>query len=187
MSLMPYESPRFEEMEKVVDLYVKNVNPTRIAKELGIRRVDVLDHIDTWKSSAVGMDVMKDRVETLIAGMDEHYSRLINDAYSIVDEVDKIDRNDKRETMTRSQMLSQKRAALDLIAKLEKDRIDILQKSGLLEIDSLGEELAQMEEEKQVILGILQDDLCQHCKPTVMSKIGRMLSDNAKGEVILSE
>lgn len=184
MSLMPVETPRYDEMRDVVELYVQNVNPTQIAKKLGLRRVDVLKHIDEWKQSAAGMDVMKDRVETLIASMDEHYSALIRKAYEIVDEVDRPAENAK-ETMTRSQMLSQKKGALDLIAKLEKDRIDILQKSGLLEIDSLGDELAEMEEQKQIILGILENDLCGHCKPVVMSKIGKMLSDNAKGTVVV--
>jgi hypothetical protein len=183
---MPVETPRYEEMQQVVELYVQNVNPTQIAKRLGLRRVDVLNHIDEWKQTAVGMDVMKDRVETLIAGMDEHYSTLIRKAYEIIEEVDKpVEDGDRKETMTRSQMLSQKKAALDLIAKLEKDRIDILQKSGLLEIDALGDELAQMEEEKQIILDILQNDLCDHCKPKVMGKIGQMLSDNAKGNVVV--
>lgn len=187
MSLLPVEQPRFEEMQQVVELYVQNVNPTEIARRLGIRRVDVLNHVDEWKISASGMDVMKGRVETLIASMDEHYSALIRKAYEIVDEVDRplSDDEKRKETMTRSQMLSQKKGALDLIAKLEKDRIDILQKSGLLEMDSLGEELAEMEEQKQIILGILQDDLCEHCKPKVMSKIGQMLSDNAKGSVVV--
>lgn len=185
MSLMPVETPRFEEMQQVVELYVQNVNPTQIAKRLGLRRVDVLNHIDEWSRSARGMEVMKDRVETLIASMDEHYSTLIRKAYEIVEEVDSIDRSSDKETMTRSQMLSQKKGALDLIAKLEKDRIDILQKSGLLEMDHLGDELAEMEEQKQIILDILEYDLCTNCKPVVMAKIGKMLSDKAGGNVVV--
>lgn len=184
MSLLPVEQPRYEEMQKVVELYVQNVNPTKIARELGIRRVDVISHIDEWKKSASGMDVMKDRVETLLATFDEHYSLLINKAYEIVDEVDELRQSDK-ETMTRSQMLSQKKGALDLIAKLEKDRIDILQKSGLMEIDNLGDELAAMEEQKQLILDILSEELCEHCRPKVMSRlIGAM---NNQTVVVVSE
>jgi hypothetical protein len=133
------------------------------------------------------MDVMKQRVETLIASMDEHYSLLIQKAYEIVEEVDRPldDEEKKKETMTRSQMLSQKKGALDLIAKLEKDRIDILQKSGLLEIDALGDELAEMEEQKQIILDILEYDLCEECKPKVMAKIAKMLSDKAGNSVVV--
>lgn len=180
-------------MQQVVELYVQNVNPTQIAKRLSLRRVDVLNHIEDWSRSASGMEVMKERVETLIASMDEHYSLLIRKAYEIVEEVDEaysVDDDDEKHkkkwgTMTRAQMLSQKKAALDLIAKLEKDRIDILQKSGLLEIDSLGDELAEMEEQKAIIIDILQHDLCSVCKPNVMAKIGKLLSDDAKGTVVV--
>lgn len=163
-------------MQQVVELFVQNVNPTEIARRVGIRRVDVLNHIDEWKNTAAGMDVMKERVETLIASMDEHYSRLIRKAYEIIDEVDQPAEN-RKETMTRSQMLSQKKAALDLIAKLEKDRIDILQKSGLLEMDHLGDELAAMEEQKAMILSIFEEDdvLCSSCKPKVMGKLAEAM------------
>lgn len=184
MSLLPAEQPRYEEMNQVVELYVRNVNPTKIARDLGIRRVDVLNHIDEWKRSASGMEVMKDRVETLLATFDEHYSQLIAKAYEIVEEVDELRKSDK-ETMTRSQMLSQKKGALDLIAKLEKDRIDILQKSGLMEIDNLGDEIAAMEEQKQLILDILNEELCNHCKPKVMSRLVSAMSNQTV--VVVSE
>lgn len=182
MSLLPVETPRYEEMQKVVELFVQNVNPTEIARRVGIRRVEVLNHIDEWKRTAAGMEVMKERVETLIASMDEHYSNLIRKAYEIIEEVDRpLDEDAKRkETMTRSQMLSQKKGALDLIAKLEKDRIDILQKSGLLEMDHLGDELAAMEEQKAMILSIFEDDdvLCKHCKPKVMGRLATAMGGN---------
>lgn len=182
---MPVETPRYDEMRDVVELYVQNVNPTQIARQLGLRRVDVLNHIDDWRKSAVGMEFMKDRVETLLAGMDEHYSTLIRKAYEIVEEVDRpLDEDEKKkETMTRSQMLSQKKGALDLIAKLEKDRIDILQKSGLMEIDHLGDELAEMEEQKAAIMSIFEEEgvLCPACKQKVMGRLAAVLGG---GEVV---
>ena len=187
MSLMPVEQPRYEEMNQVVELYIKNVNPTKIAKNLGIRRVDVLNHIDEWKRSAVGSDAMQNRVEELIASMDEHYSLLIQKAYEIVEEVDEIDRSSDKETMTRSQMLSQKKGALDLIAKLEKDRIDVLQKSGLLEMDHLGDELAAMEEQKQLIMDIIKEELCEHCKPKVLGRLASAMGGGGPTVVVVQQ
>lgn len=180
------EQPHWEEMNNVVEMYIQNVNPTKIAKELGLRRVDVLHYVDEWKKSAVGSEAMKDRVDELITSMDEHYSMLIRKAYEIIDEVDELKKSDK-ETMTRSQMLSQKKGALDLIAKLEKDRIDILQKSGLLDAADLGDELAKMEEEKQIVLSILSDDLCPKCKPVVMAKISHMLNGTPVEIVVVED
>lgn len=184
VSLLPAEQPRFDEMQQVVELYIQNVNPTKIAKQVGIRRVDVLAHIEEWRKSAVGSENMKDRVDELIAGMDEHYSMLIQKAYEIIEEVDDL-KNDGKETMTRSQMLSQKKGALDLIAKLEKDRIDVLQKSGLLDAADLGDELAAMEEQKQLILEILSDELCDHCKPKVMGRLAGAMNNNSSSQTVV--
>lgn len=167
---MPVEQPHFEEMNQVVELYIQNVNPTKIAKEVGIRRVDVLKYIDEWKASAVGNEAMKDRVEELISSMDKHYSMLIQKAYEIIDEVDSLKNSDK-ETMTRSQMLSQKKGALDLIAKLEKDRIDVLQKSGLLEAADVGAELVALQDEMDRVLDLMDEHLCKVCRPKIMGEL----------------
>lgn len=188
MSLMPYEDQaRFEEMDAVMKLYVKNVNPTAIARELGIRRVDVLEHVDNWRKSAVHSETMKDRVDELISTMDEHYGILIQKAYEIIEEVDRpLDEDEKRkETMTRSQMLSQKKGALDLIAKLEKDRIDILQKSGLLEAADLGDELVDMEERQRSLIKIITEELCNSCKPRVMARIHAVMQGHTDAPVVV--
>jgi hypothetical protein len=184
MTLMPQEpeEPRFEEMYEVVKLWSQNKKEGEIAKELGIRRVDVLDHLDNWRKSAVGSEAMKDRVEELITTMDEHYSLLIGKAYEIIEEVD-TPREGRKETMTRSQMLNAKKGALDLIAKLEKDRIDVLQKSGLLEIDNLGDELAAKEEQIQFIMDLLEENLCDRCNSLIM---GRLLGAMSHDTVVVS-
>lgn len=187
MSLMPAEQPRFEEMQQVVELYIKNVNPTSIAKQLGIRRVDVLQHVEDWKNSAVGTEVMKDRVEELVATMDEHYSMLIQKAYEVIEEVDRPEEEDpdgkRKETMTRSQMLSQKMNAIKTIADLEAKRIDMLQKSGLLEAADMGDQLAEMEEQYERVMNILQEHLCDECAPKILSA----LTQESKSTVIVHD
>lgn len=180
LSLMPVESPRFEEMNAVVELYIQNVNPTKISRQLGLRRVDVLAHIDEWKRTAVGSEAMKDRVDELISSMDSHYSLLIQKAYEIVTEVDRPldDEEKKKETMTRSQMLSQKKGALDLIAKLEKDRIDILQKSGLLEAADVGDQLVEMEQKYDRVMDLLEEHLCGECTTKILGPLQNEFTGN---------
>lgn len=177
--MMTGDEPRFVEMNEVIKLYIQNVNPTQIAREVGIRRVDVLNHIENWRHSAVGSEAMKDRVDELISTMDEHYSMLIRKAYEIIDEVDELKKSDK-ETMTRSQMLSQKKGALDLIAKLEKDRIDILQKSGLLEAADVGDQLADMQAEMDDMMELMDKVLCDSCKLAVKGTLA-----NENGSVVV--
>lgn len=171
MSLLEVDEPRYAEMQKVVELYVENVNPTEIARTLGIRRVDVLAHIDEFRKSAVNMEVMKDRVEELIASMDTHFSVLIRKAYEVIAEVDTPREQGKKETMTRSQMLSQKMNAIKTIADLESKRIDILQKSGLLEAADMGDQLAEMEEEMERVMDLLDSVLCDSCRTKVMGTL----------------
>lgn len=180
MSLLPQDNElaRYEEMNSVVELYVQNINPTKIARDLGLRRVDVLAHIEDWKNTAIGSGVMQDRIETLIASMDEHYSRLIRKAYEIIDEVDELKKSDK-ETMTRSQMLSQKKGALDLIAKLEKERIDMLQRAGIT--GGVGDQLAEMEEKYNRVMDLLDEHLCDTCT----TKILPALQNEFSGSVVV--
>lgn len=190
MSLLPEELPRYEEMGEVVKLHVQNVGPYAIAKKLGIRKVDVDHHIEEWRKSAVGNELMKDRVEELIASMDQHYSQLITKAYEIIDEVDvtyedddddKAKRRNGRQTMTRSQMLSQKLGAIKTIADLESKRIDVLQKSGLLEAADIGDQLAELEEQKQELFDILDKQLCPVCRPKIL---GQLAGENASVVVV---
>lgn len=173
---MPIEdTTRFEEQKKVIDLYAQNINPTQIARELGLRRVDVMKHIEDWHASISGMEFMKDRVEELIGLMDEHYSLLIRKAYEIVKEVDE---GNDGESHAGHMWQAQKLAALRAIAEFEKQRIDVWQRSGLLDAADMGEELADMEEQKKLLLDILQKDLCEKCHPKVMAQLaGRMGKD----------
>lgn len=189
MSLLPTsnaEVERFTEMSEVVEAYlIDKKNPTQIARESGLRRVDVLKHIEDWKVSAVGSDLMKERVEELIATLDQHYNKLIQKTYEIIEEVDSEAKLEKS-TMTRAQMLSQKLGALKAIADFEAKRIDVLQKSGLLEAADLGDELAEMEEKTSKIMDILEDDLCGNCKPKIMGRLHSLMMDGKNTVVVVS-
>ena len=190
MSLMPVvdDTARYQEMYEVVKKFVKNENPAQIARDLGLRRVDVLKHIEEWKTSVVHSDMMKDRVDELIGVMDEHFGILIQKAYEVIAEVDRpLDEDEKRkETMTRSQMLSQKMNAIKTIADLESKRIDILQKSGLLEAADLGDELVEMEEKVSKLEQILHEELCDKCKPKILRRIATEVSSNAPVVIVES-
>lgn len=164
MSLLPAEQPRFEEMAQVVELYIQNENPTAIARQLGIPRKEVLNHIEDWKNGAVGQEVMKERVEELIATMDAHYTSLIRKYYEIIEEVDS-------QPQSNHQMMAQKANAIKGIAELERQRIDTLQKSGLLEAADMGAEIAAMEEKHAILIDILKNELCEVCKPRVMQRL----------------
>lgn len=159
-------------MNEVVLQYIKNIKPMQIARNLGIKRTEVDRYIEDWKNSAVGMDIMRDRVEELIAATDEHYSVLITKAYEVIAEVDTPDDN-RKETMTRSQMLSQKMSAIKTIADLEAKRIDLMQKSGMLEAADNGDLLADMELQLENVMNILEEHLCPTCNQTILTALAQ--------------
>lgn len=169
LSLADTDAKRFEQMNQVVELWVRNVNPTKIAKELGIRRVDVLEHIDTWKKTAVGSDRMRNRVEELLATTDEHYSDLIREARKNLDEI-----NGQLEPG--HQMLAQRTATIKVIADLEATRIDIMQKAGLLDMNEMGDQMAEIEDKQRKLMAILQEvsAQCPNCKNEVARRISQI-------------
>lgn len=164
------------EMQKVVELYVQNVNTNSIAKQLGMKRADVVRHIDSWKYIVTNTDHLRDRVGELLVSMDEHYTLLIQKAHAIIEEVDQGEAG----SQGRHQYLGQKLGAIKTIAELESKRIDVLQKAGLLDAADLGDELAQMEEQKQILLEILDEELCGECRPKVMIRLQRRLGGGAE-------
>ena len=79
--------------------------------------------------------------------------------------------------------LSAKSHTIKLVMDIEKSRIEMLQKAGLLENKELAEEMVEIERRQEVLVEILRDIASTH--PEVRDLIMRRLSQIAKeGEVI---
>ena len=171
---MPRESELIElldEVNKVVTEYLKGQDPTKISKELDIPRTRVVSLINEWKVMASANDAIRARAKEALAGADTHYTKLITKAYEVIDE----------SSMTNN--LSAKTQAIKLVMDIEKSRIEMLQKAGLLENKELAEEMVEIERRQEVLVEILRDIASTH--PEVRDLIMRRLSQIAKeGEVI---
>jgi hypothetical protein len=160
-----------DEVNKVVEEYLKGNDPTKISKELDIPRVRVVAHLNEWKTMASANAAIRARAKDALAGADAHYSKLISRSYEVIDEA----------SMTNN--LSAKTAAIKLVMDIESKRIDMLQKAGLLENKELAEEMVEIERRQEVLIGILRDVASEH--PEVRDIIMQRLSAIAKeGEVI---
>jgi len=160
-----------DEVNKVVTEYLKGQDPTKISKELDIPRTRVVSLINEWKVMASANDAIRARAKEALAGADTHYTRLITKAYEVIDE----------SSMTNN--LSAKTQAIKLVMDIEKSRIEMLQKAGLLENKELAEEMVEIERRQEVLVEILRDIASTH--PEVRDLIMRRLSQIAKeGEVI---
>lgn len=160
-----------DEVNKVVAEYLKGNDPTKISKDLNIPRTRVVALINEWKVMASANDAIRARAKEALAAMDAHYGKLISKSYEVIDEA----------SMTNN--LSAKTAAIKLVMDIESKRIDMLQKAGLLENKELAEEMMEIEQRQEVLVGILRDIASEH--PEIRDLIMQRLATIAKdGEVI---
>jgi hypothetical protein len=160
-----------DQINQVVSEYLKGNDPTVISKELEIPRVRVVALINEWKVMASANDAIRARAKEALVGADTHYTKLITKAYEVIDEA----------SLTNN--LSAKTASIKLVMDIEKSRIEMLQKAGLLENKELAEEMVEIERRQEVLIGILRDVASEH--PEIRDLIMQRLSSIAKeGEVI---
>jgi hypothetical protein len=160
-----------DEINKVVEEYLKGNDPTRISKTLDLPRTRVVAHLNEWRVMASANDAIRARAKEALVGADAHYTKLINKAYEVI------------EDSTTTANLNAKTAAIKLVMDIESKRIDMLQKAGLLENKELAEEMVQIEKRQEVLIGILRDIASEH--PEIRDIVMSRLSEIAReGEVI---
>jgi len=161
-----------DEVNKVVEEYLKGNDPTKISKELDMPRTRVVALINEWKVLASANDAIRARAKEALAAMDAHYGKLITKAYEVIDEA------------SLNNNLSAKTQGIKLVVDIEKARIEMLQKAGLLENKELAEEMVEVERRQQVLVEILRDIASEH--PEVRDKIMRRLSEIAKENEVIT-
>jgi hypothetical protein len=160
-----------DEVNKVVEEYLKGNDPTRISKTLALPRTRVVAHLNEWKAMASANDAIRARAKDALVGADAHYTKLIQQAYEVIEDA------------STTANLNAKTSAIKLVMDIEARRIDMLQKAGLLENKELAEEMVEIEKRQEVLVSILRDIASEH--PEVRDLIMQRLSAIAKeGEVI---
>jgi hypothetical protein len=161
-----------DEVNKVVEEYLKGNDPTQISKELVMPRQKVVAHINEWKQMASDNAVIRARAKEALAGADTHYNKLIQKAYEVIDDA------------TTTANLTAKTSAIKLVLDIEAKRIDMLQKAGLLENKELAEEMLEIERKQDILVGILRDIAAEY--PQIRDEIMRRLSDVSKEKEVIT-
>ena len=161
-----------DQINNVVEEYLKGNDPTQISKDLAIPRQRVVAYIDEWKVSASNNAAIRARAKEALAAADTHYSKLVSRTYEVIDEA----------SMTNN--LSAKTAAIKLVMDIESKRIDMLQKAGLLENKELAEEMMEIERRQEVLVLILKDIASEY--PQIRDEIMRRLSSFAKDNEVIT-
>lgn len=172
MSFEDLTVEHLDQVNKVVEKYLAGAEPTQISKELSLPRQKVVAYIDEWRAMAADNAAIRARAKEALVGADTHYSKLISKAYEVIDEA------------TTVANLTAKTAGIKLVMDLEKTRIDMLQKAGLLENKELAEEMIEIERKQEVLVNILKDIATEH--PEVRDKIMRRLSEVAKEREVIT-
>jgi hypothetical protein len=126
-------------------------------------RTKVVSLIKEWQTMASDNSAIRARAKEALAAADEHYSRLISQAYEVIEEA------------TTTANLTAKTAGIKLVMDLESKRIEMLQKAGLLENKELAEEMLEIERRQDILMKILKDIAADH--PEVRDKIMSRLSE----------
>lgn len=163
MSIVPFDSDRFDAMERVAILRMKGHTDTLISKELNIPRRMVKELFNEYKEVLVKDSESRDRAKDALNVMVEHYDLLIKESHEILTDLKGENFSDK----VSNSMVS----VIKTIGDLEAKRLDAWQKAGLLDNSELGDELAEMEEKASMLINILRNDLCPVCRKTVADKL----------------
>lgn len=154
-------------VNKVASEYLRGSNETEISKELDIPRAKVVKYLDEWRQMAASNEAIHARAKEALAGMDRHYSSLIQKAYEVVEDA------------TTAANLTAKTTALKLIADIEAKRIEMLHRAGLLDNKEIAEELISMEKKQEVLINTLKEVSlsCDRCRPEIMRRLSSVSNE----------
>jgi hypothetical protein len=185
MSQLPaiIDTEAFERIEDVAKLFGQGVtSPHTIARRLNIKVIEVKQAIEQWhtllREDTDSHDAARDALNVML----QRYDTLLQEANDNLAELQQMPFNEK--------ISAQIIATLKLIGDLDKTRVDLLQKAGLLDNSELGDELAEREEREAQVLSILRNDLCENCKHVVRDKLSAIMrspqpsADVVDGEVV---
>ena len=172
MSFEDLTVEHLDQVNRVVEKYLQGAEPTQISKELAIPRQTVVSYINEWRMMASDNAAIRARAKEALAGADQHYNKLIQKAYEVIDDA------------TTTANLSAKTSGIKLVLDIESKRIDMLQKAGLLENKELAEEMLEIERKQDVLVNILKDVAAEH--PEIRDEIMRRLSSVAKDKEVIT-
>ena len=75
-----------DQVNQVVEEYLKGNDPTVISKKLAIPRQKVVTLINEWKVMASANDAIRARAKEALSAADTHYSKLVSRTYEVIDE-----------------------------------------------------------------------------------------------------
>jgi hypothetical protein len=110
---------------------------------------------------------MKRRATEAVRNVDSHYDKLIKEAYRLMEDAES------------AGSLPQRAVALKMVVDIEKTRIDLLQKAGVLEDSDVSKHVIEMERKQEVLTNILKEVVgpCPRCRPKVQQALAQITNE----------
>lgn len=147
--------------------------PRTIAKHLDMTLGEVNRYIEEWQLFARENRYIQDRAKDALVNTDKHYDMLIQQLWDVVESAEAIDD------------YKLKASTIKMLADIEKQRIEMLQKSGLLENQQLAEQVLETERKQEILFGILRElmDKYPEAAAFVRKELGKA-SGQVEGTVV---
>lgn len=154
----------FDRMNKVVEELLKGSTPTQIATTTGLKRAEVLEHIDEWKEFVKNDSGAREKAKEAISAADQHYAMLISEAWDLA-----------KEAKMQGQ-LNVQNSTLKLIADIQGKKVTMLQDVGLLENNELASQISDTERKQEILVKILKEvsATCSKCKLEVSKRLSQI-------------
>jgi myo-inositol catabolism protein IolC len=134
-----------ELQQTVLSMYASCKPIIEIVKATGLTKRQIDDMLVDYKQYAMQDKVLREMSRETVLKTRQHYDDLINRMYDVLAEAD--DNGDYKTKQT----------TIKAIADIEKQRVDFMQKAGMLADNELGEQLMEAERKHDIIIGILRD------------------------------
>jgi hypothetical protein len=158
----------YDLQNRIVEAMLKGNSARQIAKQMDMRIVDVEKHIEEWQGYARNNKHIQDRAKEALSATDQHYDMIINRLWETVEQAEG------------NADLKVKNTSLKMIADIEQKRIEMLQKSGLLDNQELAEQVLEAERKQEILVKILRKLAQEH--PEAAAFVRKELS-KVTGEV----
>ena len=162
MSSLP---EKFNELERVAELYLKSYKPNEIARALNITTAQAKAYIRDYKqivSERVAEDPdFLDRVQENVSEALERLDTLVKEAWETYD------------TAKSADLINQQTNLLKVIGAFEQQRAAILQLLGAKMDSGMMARMQRAERVNEIVSRIIKDVVaeCDHCKTEVMPRL----------------
>jgi hypothetical protein len=134
-----------EREQKIVSMWASGKTIPEIVNTIGLKKRQVEDVLSVYKQYAMQDKVLREMSRETVLRTRQHYDDIINKLYDAVSVAN--DSGDYKAEMT----------GLKMVADIEKQRVDFMQKAGMLADNEIGDQLIESERKQQVIIDILRD------------------------------